>query len=113
MALRGFCWAIGVSLRRILEHKLALLAAVEQLEPQPLSVPREARRSGEALLSQTHAAEAEHGRLHQRSSRRAVDAMLGIQAQVFEVYEHCLHIEVIRHIQIPHTTRESGLHAGR
>ena len=99
--------------RRILEHELALLAALEQLEAQPLPVRREPRCSGDALIRQAHATEAKHDSLPHRSSRRAVDAVLGVQAQVFEVQQRRLHIEMIRQLRVSHATREDRLDAGR
>ena len=66
--------------RRILKHELALLAVLEQLEPQPLPVCRELRCGGDALIRQAQATEAKHNSLPHRSSRRAVDAMLSVQA---------------------------------
>src|SRR5215467_3033170 len=95
--------------RRILEYELTLLAALEQLEPQPLPVRREPRCSGDALVCQAYATEAKHDSLPHPSSRRAVNAMLGVQTQIFEVHQRRLHIEMIRHVQIPHTTREDSL----
>src|SRR5262245_5970961 len=97
--------------RFILEHELTLLATLEQFETQPLPVPREPWCSGDALICQARATEAEHDSLPHPSSRRAVDAMLGVQTQVFEVHQRRLHIEMIGQVQVAQVTREDGLDA--
>src|SRR5215470_18470700 len=107
------CTPVMLGRRRILEHELALLAALKQLESQPLPMCREPRCSGDALVCQAHATEAKYDSLPHPSSRRPVNAMLGVQAQVFEVHQGCLHIEMIRHVRLPYTTREDGLDARR